>query len=99
MVATSFTSNVAFVSPELGGLGLPRRRCPPRRSPSPVKRLFGKALAIRLMAWPWPQPMSHTSMPRSSRSMSPSTSGSVPSNSAASWTCALISAISSWNVG
>ena len=28
-----------------------------------MKRLFGKARAIRLIAWPLPQPMSATSMP------------------------------------
>ena len=36
---------------------------PSSEKSKPVKRLFGNSLAIRLMAWPWPQPTSQTSMP------------------------------------
>ncbi len=52
---------------------------PDSEKSKPVNRDRGNASAIRLTAWPDPQPTSATSMPSPSRPVSPGTSGSVTS--------------------
>ena len=72
---------------------------PASEKSKPVNRDRGNAAAIRLTAWPDPQPTSATSMPSLSRSVSPGTSGSVTSMRVASWTAPLSSAMTAWNLG
>src|ERR1700738_1403693 len=66
-VATSFATNVAFVSPHCDASALATAR-PSSEKSMPVNRLAGNSFAITLMAWPLPQPMSATSAPARSSS-------------------------------
>ncbi len=65
----------------------------------PVKRLAGKAAASTVTACPWPVPTSTASIPARSRSVSPGTSGTIPSTRARSYTRADSSDCSPWNRG
>ena len=92
-VATSCTTNCAFVSPSAPASARADSMASSEKS-SPVNRLAGNVCARTLIACPLPQPMSATSMPARNRSVTPSTKGRIPSTRAASTTPALSSAIS-----
>ena len=72
------TSKLAFASPNRSASPRAAAMAPSEKS-YPVNLLAGNAWAMRLIAWPLPQPMSATSMPAFSRSGRTGTSGRITS--------------------